>query len=99
MLEALQLATAVAGFFSVALATYIGARFYRSRHELGHALGIQLFGEATVGMLVIGFATATHLGFRWSDHPVAEMAMRWGIFGVASVTSVHLFRRLRQLTR
>lgn len=97
MLHILQILTVIFGSCTVLLSVYLAYRFFIARHSLGFALGLMLAAEACMGGFTLWFSASAAIDGFTSIPPAQEMLMRWGIFGVAAATSIHLFITMKRL--
>lgn len=93
-----ELATIVFGLFCVGLSIVLSYRFSKVRHlGLAKALTWQLFGEGCVGLITVIFAITSWLNLYSALQPELVVIMRISIFTIASVTSLNLYKRVKEL--
>lgn len=93
----------ILGIVTVVLSVVVAVVFYltKSPHSrrLTLALAWQLVGEAVIGLGTLIFATAAHFGWlsQWSEE--LQSSIRLMMFLATSLTTMHLFREVRRISR
>jgi ABC-type Mn2+/Zn2+ transport system permease subunit len=104
-MEFLQIITFTLGGITTLLSCYLAYRFYRVNHALSTALAFMLGGEAIAGIVTLIFTgssmfnafTGTPLE-HWNNlSPEVATALRWSLFLVVGVTSIHLYKTLQKI--
>ena len=96
-LHILELFTVLFGGFCVFISVVLAMRFRRVKQKLSRALSLQLLGEAIVGLVTVIFACTSWLGLYKNLAPEFVLLLRLVIFSVAAITSINLYRRVKEL--
>ena len=96
-IKGLEFFTILAGTSTVSLSIYLAYKFRSVSNTLSNALSLQLLGEGFIGFMVVLFAVTSWLGFYGSLSAEMVIFMRWLIFGVAAITSLNLYLKVKAI--
>lgn len=91
--------TVLFGLFCCGVSLWLAGYFYHLRERIARGIAIMMGGEFFVLGMTTVFAT-----FAWNNtlenipHS-SQMLMRWVMYGVASGTSLHLYKQIRKVER
>lgn len=92
VLRLLQIGTICFGSICVFMSMMLFIHFIRSPRKIGKAVALMLLGEAVGSTVVVIFSIAAN-GPLDVLTPIECLALRWVMFSVATVTSIHLAYR------
>lgn len=98
MIKWLEFATMIFGLFCVGLSIVLSYRFSKVRRQkLASALTWQLLAEGFIGFVTVLFAITSWLNLYSELAPELVLTMRICIFSAGSVSSINLYRKVKEL--
>lgn len=99
LVKLMELLTLVFGVCCIGISIFLYIRFKKVKSHLARALALQLLAEAIVGLVTVIFALTSWFNLYDQLTPYVLAFLRITIFFVATLSSINLYIRVREIER